>query len=83
LSSSPGWKINAMPTTISDYTKLSIPERLALIGEIWDSIVAEGRPIGLTDEQRAEIDRRRKLAEDGQARWVSWEDVKRASYEHK
>lgn len=70
-----------MSTAISDYTKLTIPERIALVGDIWDSIVAEGKPMGLSDEQRAELARRRKQAKDGTADWVSWEDVKRNSRE--
>ncbi len=67
-----------MPTVIADYTKLSIPERIALIGEIWDSITAEGKPLPLSDAQQAELERRIQSDNDGTAKWVSWEDVKRA-----
>lgn len=66
-----------MPTVISDYTKLSIPDRLALIGEIWDSIVAEGRPIGLTAEQRAEIKRRREAHRANPDDAIPWEEIRR------
>ena len=68
-----------MPTAIADYTKLSIPERLALIGEIWDSIVAEGRPIGLTDEQRAELRRRREAHRANPEDAVPWEQIRRTT----
>lgn len=70
-----------MPTDISDYTKLSIPERLALIGEIWDSITAEGKPLPLSDEMKAELERRMESAENGTSEWIPWEEVKRKGRE--
>lgn len=67
-----------MPQTTIDYTKLTIRERLDLIGRIWDSIVAEGEPIGLTEEQRKELRRRMDadLAQPDKA--IPWEHVKMA-----
>lgn len=45
-----------------DYRSLSIDERLELVGDIWDSIAEEAnvKPdvLPLTDEQKAELDRR-------------------------
>ena len=45
-----------------DYRTLSVDERLQLVGDIWDSIAEEanGNPdvLPLTDEQKAELDRR-------------------------
>jgi putative addiction module component (TIGR02574 family) len=45
-----------------DYLSLSIEERLQLVGDIWDSIAdaANASPdvLPLTEEQRAELDRR-------------------------
>ena len=45
-----------------DYLSLSIEERLKLVGDIWDSIAeaANASPdvLPLTEEQRAELDRR-------------------------
>lgn len=65
-----------MPTVIADYTKLSIPERIALIGEIWDSITAEGKPIPLSDEQKAELDRRMEADLKNPEAAIPWEVVK-------
>ena len=37
---------------------LSIEERLSLVEELWDSIVADQAELPMTDEQRAELDDR-------------------------
>lgn len=55
-----------MALSPSDYRHLSVEERLQLVGDIWDSIAedvtAEPELLPLTDEERAELDRR--IAED-------------------
>ncbi|MGH8502540.1 MAG: addiction module protein [Gammaproteobacteria bacterium] len=38
--------------------ELSIDERIKLVEHLWDSIAAEQEVLRLTDEQRAELDRR-------------------------
>ena len=38
--------------------ELSIDERIKLVEDLWDSIAAEQEMLRLTDEQRAELDRR-------------------------
>ena len=43
---------------ISDLRALSIGERIRLVEDIWDSIAADQAVLPLTDEQRAELDRR-------------------------
>lgn len=37
---------------------LSVEERLRLVEDLWDSIAADQRGLPLTDEQKAELDRR-------------------------
>lgn len=58
------------------YHELSVEERLVLVEDIWDSIAAEQAKLPLTDEQRAELDRR--VAEDraNPDRVFTWEQVK-------
>jgi putative addiction module component (TIGR02574 family) len=53
----------------------SVEDRLRLMDRIWDGLLNQGYEPGLTEEQRAEIDRR--LAEDDAAPGdvVSWEEV--------
>ena len=51
-------------------------DRLRLMERIWDGLIGEGHDPALTEEQRAEIDRR--LADDDAAPddVVTWEEVK-------
>ena len=37
---------------------LSVEQRMRLVEELWDSIAADQQALPLTDEQRAELDRR-------------------------
>ena len=37
---------------------LSVPERIQLVEDIWDTIAEVPEEIALTDEQKAELDRR-------------------------
>lgn len=42
----------------AEVLSLSVPERLQLVEDIWDTIAEFPEAVGLTDEQKAEIDRR-------------------------
>ena len=44
--------------TISDVMSLSIPERIQMVEDIWDSIAELPDEIPLTKEDKAELDRR-------------------------
>ena len=37
---------------------LSVPERIQLVEDIWDTIAEVPEKVGLSDEQKAELDRR-------------------------
>lgn len=43
---------------MASFRDLPVPERLALIERIWDSIVEDDGEFPLTDAQKAELDRR-------------------------
>ena len=45
-------------TTLADVLELSVPERIQLAEDIWDSIAALPQPVSLTEAQRQELDRR-------------------------
>ncbi len=48
--------------------RLPIPERIQLVQEIWDSVVAESAAVPVTTKQKAELDRRlADLAADPEA----------------
>jgi len=45
-------------TMIDSLRELPIPERIQLVEDLWDSIAHDQEALSLTDEQRAELDRR-------------------------
>jgi len=59
-----------------DILKLSVAERLRLIGELWDSIEASTEAIPLTEAQREELDRRIDAFERDPSDTLSWEAVR-------
>ena len=63
----------ALPPEIAS---LSIPERVALVHAIWDSIAAEEDAFELTGAQKAELDRRLAKRNESPNRGRSWPDVK-------
>lgn len=56
--------------------KLSIPERIALVEEIWDSIAEDNGCFELTDAQKHELDRRLESFRTNPSQGRSWEDIK-------
>jgi putative addiction module component (TIGR02574 family) len=56
--------------------ELSIPERIKLVEDIWDSIAAEPKAIELTLEQKAELDRRIEYHNSNPNDTVPWEKVR-------
>jgi putative addiction module component (TIGR02574 family) len=44
--------------TTADLLELSVSERIQLVEDLWDSIVAVPESIPLTEEQKQELDRR-------------------------
>lgn len=63
-----------LPFDINEY---SIPERIAMIGEIWDSMADEATLPPLTDAQKAILDQRIAECEAFPDDVVSWEEIER------
>jgi putative addiction module component (TIGR02574 family) len=55
---------------------LSIPERIRLVEEIWDTIAEENEAFGLTDAQKLELDRRLELARTNPGRSRTWDEIR-------
>jgi putative addiction module component (TIGR02574 family) len=55
---------------------LTIPEKLKLIEDIWDSIVINADQIPLTQSQKQELDRRLASYQNIENQGESWEVVK-------
>lgn len=56
--------------------QLSVPERVQLVEEIWNSIAEDEAAFELTAAQKAELDRRLAAHKAAPDRGSSWEDVK-------
>jgi putative addiction module component (TIGR02574 family) len=69
-------EIMAQMTGQFDFTKLSIPERIILVQDIWDSIAAEQQPLDLTDGERQELEQRLQEHLDNPDDVVPWEEIK-------
>jgi putative addiction module component (TIGR02574 family) len=69
-----------MPKPAPDYRKLTIPERIALVEDIWDSIAQDAQALPLTDELRAELDRRWAEHERDPSSAIPWSEVKKELY---
>lgn len=63
--------------TAADALALSIPERIQLVEDIWDSIAAETDAIELTEEEKKIIDERLKEFHKNPDLGSPWEDVYR------
>lgn len=70
----PGGKLGGMGKAAIDLTALTAEQKLELIDELWVSLQADG--FDLTDEQRAELDRRLERLELEGPTGHSWESVR-------
>ena len=55
---------------------MSVPQRLELIGKIWDSITDETDSIEIPDWHREELERRIAAADANPEAGIPWEEVK-------
>jgi putative addiction module component (TIGR02574 family) len=60
--------------THDELVRLTPPERLALISQLWDSLEDDHLP--LTAAQRAELDRRLGSLEQDRRKGITWEALK-------
>ena len=64
------------PIRLSDVLELPVSERLALVGDIWDSIAQAPEAVELTEEQRAELERRPEAYRRDPGAGSPWAEVK-------
>ena len=63
--------------SLAELLKLSVPERIQLAEDLWDSIAAEPEALPpLTDAQRAEIERRLAEHDRDPTSAIPWEEVR-------
>jgi putative addiction module component (TIGR02574 family) len=65
------------PITLDEVLQLPVPERIRIVEAIWDSIADTPEALELSDEQKAELDRRLENLEknpDGGSPWAEVRD---------
>jgi putative addiction module component (TIGR02574 family) len=62
--------------SIADVLELSVPERILLVEDIWDSIAVMPQAIPLTQAQREELDRRIEDYHAHPDEGTPWETIK-------
>ena len=61
--------------TATDALKLSIPERIQLVEDIWDTIASQAEALDLTEEEKALLDERLQAHHQNPAAASPWGDV--------
>jgi putative addiction module component (TIGR02574 family) len=61
--------------TATDTLNLSIPERIQLVEDIWDTIAAEADQVELTEEEKKVVDERLKMYHQNPKLGSQWEDI--------
>ncbi len=56
--------------------KLSIPERILLVEEIWDDIARESEGFELSQSQREELERRLESFASNPSQGRTWEEIR-------
>jgi len=70
-------RLNTMAAPLlEEIRKLSVAERLELVEDVWDSIVAEGEGLPVPESHRRELARRRQEHRDHPEDVVPWEEVR-------
>ena len=65
-----------MSTVRKEIRGLSVPDRLQLLEEIWDSLVEMPEAVPVTDAQRKELERRRRAHARNPSAAKSWTQVR-------
>ena len=61
--------------TATDSLELSVPERIQLVEDIWDTITAKAASVELTEEEKKIIDARLEKYHQNPELGSPWEDV--------
>ena len=62
--------------TIDEIKKLSLPEKVLIVEEIWNSIAQDNEYPELTDEQKTELNRRIDSYRANPKQGKTWDEIK-------
>jgi putative addiction module component (TIGR02574 family) len=74
MSRNPWYLVSLELLSRDEIQRISAPERLALIAQLWDSLEPEQIP--LTAAQHTELDRRMAQLTEDSRQSISWSDLK-------
>ena len=60
-----------------DPNKLSVPEKIFRVQDLWDDIARSPRDVEITPAQREEAERRLLALESNPREYSTWEEIKR------
>ncbi|MCB1062239.1 MAG: addiction module protein [Verrucomicrobiae bacterium] len=63
-------------TGLDQLRELSVSERIQLVEDLWDTIVADAESVRLSEAQTAELDRRLDRFEEDPSEGVEWGALK-------
>ena len=64
------------PITLEEVLRLPVSERIRVVEAIWDSIADSPEAVDLSDEQKAELDRRLEGLEQNPNAGSPWSEVR-------
>jgi putative addiction module component (TIGR02574 family) len=64
-----------LPSDIPAISKLSIPEKILFLEELWDTIVARDAEIPVPESHKAELDKRLKQHDHSQGKLLTLEEL--------
>jgi putative addiction module component (TIGR02574 family) len=64
-----------LPSDIPAISKLSIPEKILFLEELWDTIVARDAEIPVPESHKAELDKRLKRHHSSQGKLLTLEEL--------
>jgi putative addiction module component (TIGR02574 family) len=65
-----------LSATLEEIKKLDVNDRLWLAHAIWETIDEEQMPAELSDEQKADLDRRMKELDENPSIGLTWDEIK-------
>lgn len=65
-----------MNTQLADILQLSIPERIQLVEDIWDSVAASPEEVAITEAQKEELERRLASYAQQPDEGIAWSELR-------
>lgn len=68
--------------TVQEIETLSVPEKIQLVEDLWDSVAASNANVSIPAWQKQELDRRKQVFLNNPASGMTWQEIKRSVLEN-